>query len=65
MMATLILIFSCAIVASSAIVIWNPPSPATTHTSLSGTASFAPMAAGSANPMVPSPPEVISVRGSS
>ena len=50
-------------VESSAAVIWNPPSPAITHTSLSGHAIFAPIAAGSAKPIVPRPPEVISVRG--
>ena len=36
MMATLMSSFSCAIVASSAIVIWKPPSPTTTQTSASG-----------------------------
>ena len=43
-------------------VIWNPPSPTTTQTSASGHAIFAPIAAGSAKPIVPSPPEVISER---
>ena len=43
--------------------IWMPPSPATTQISASGRANLAPMAAGSAKPMVPRPPEVISVRG--
>ena len=33
-------------VESSAAVIWNPPSPATTQTSLSGQAILAPIAAG-------------------
>ena len=65
MIATLMSSFSWAIVASSGIVIWKPPSPATTQTSFSGHAIFAPMAAGSANPIVPRPPEVISERGSS
>ena len=50
---------------SSAAVIWKPPSPAMTHTSFSGQAIFAPMAAGSAKPMVPRPPEVTSERGAS
>ena len=56
---------SCCSVASSQSVIWKPPSPATTQTSASGRAILAPIAAGSAKPMVPSPPEVISVRGCS
>ena len=64
MMATLILIFSCAMVANSHIVIWKPPSPTITHTSASGRASLAPMAAGNAKPIVPNPPEVMSERGS-
>ena len=62
MTAMLMSMFSCAIVASSHIVIWKPPSPTTTHTSASGRATFAPIAAGSAKPMVPRPPEVMSVR---
>ena len=37
---------SCTMVESSAAVIWKPPSPAMTQTSLSGQAVFAPMAAG-------------------
>ena len=53
------------IVASSAIVIWKPPSPTTTQTSASGRPTFAPMAAGSANPIVPRPPDVMSERGAS
>ena len=65
MIATLMSRFSCAIVASSGIVIWNPPSPTTTQTSASGRAIFAPIAAGSAKPIVPRPPDVISERGSS
>ena len=55
--------FSWRRVAISHEVIWKPPSPAITQTSASGRAILAPMAAGSANPMVPRPPEVISVRG--
>ena len=47
------------IVPSSWMVIWNPPSPITAITSLSGSPILAPSAAGSAKPMVPSPPEVI------
>ncbi len=63
MMATLTLMPSCAQVVSSQDVIWKPPSPTTTQTSSSGRANLAPMAAGNANPMVPSPPEVMSERG--
>ena len=65
MIATLMSSFSCAIVASSGIVIWKPPSPATTQTSASGQAILAPIAAGSAKPIVPRPPDVMSERGSS
>ena len=65
MMATFSLIPSCAQVVSSQAVIWNPPSPATTQISSSGRAKRAPIAAGSANPMVPRPPEVMSERGRS
>ena len=63
MMATLMSMPSCAMVASSAIVIWKPPSPTTTHTSASGRAILAPIAAGSAKPIVPRPPDVMSERG--
>jgi hypothetical protein len=63
MMAMFTLIFSCTMVASSHMVIWKPPSPTTTQTSASGLANFAPIAAGRANPIVPNPPEVTSVRG--
>ena len=63
MMAILMSRFSCAMVASSAIVIWKPPSPTTTQTSSSGRANLAPIAAGSAKPIVPRPPEVMSERG--
>ncbi len=62
MIAMLTFRFSCTMVASSAMVIWKPPSPTTTHTSASGRATFAPIAAGSANPIVPKPPDVISER---
>ncbi len=50
-------------VASSHIVIWKPPSPTMTQTSASGRAILAPIAAGSAKPIVPRPPEVMSERG--
>src|SRR5260370_39985271 len=63
MMAMLTLIFSCAMVASSHMVIWKPPSPTTTHTSDSGLANFAPIAAGRAKPLVPRPPEGTHPRG--
>ena len=65
MMAILMASFSCTMVESSAAVIWKPPSPAMTQTSFCGQAILAPMAAGSAKPMVPRPPEVTSERGSS
>ena len=58
-------ISSCTIVASSHSVIWKPPSPTITHTSASGRPTFAPMAAGRANPIVPRPPDVMSERGDS
>ncbi len=63
MTAMLMAMFSCTMVESSEAVIWKPPSPAMTQTSFSGQANLAPMAAGSAKPMVPRPPEVMSVRG--
>ena len=63
MIATLTLRPSCAAVDSSACVIWKPPSPTMAHTSASGRAILAPIAAGSAKPIVPRPPEVISERG--
>ena len=63
MIAILTSMFSCTIVASSHIVIWKPPSPTTTQTSASGRATLAPMAAGSAKPIVPRPPDVMSERG--
>ena len=62
MIAMLMSRFSCTTVASSRIVIWKPPSPTTTQTSASGQAIFAPIAAGSAKPIVPRPPDVISER---
>src|SRR5215203_3093426 len=62
-MATLMSSPSWAMVANSGMVIWKPPSPATTHTSASGRATLAPIAAGRAKPMVPRPPDVMSERG--
>ncbi len=63
MMAILIGIFSTAIVASSWQVIWKQPSPSMHHTSSSGMATLAPIAAGTPKPMAPEPPELIQVRG--
>ena len=44
--ATLIGMFSMAQVASSWLVIWKQPSPSIAHTTRSGWATFAPIAAG-------------------
>ena len=52
-----------ASVESSAQFMWKLPSPAQLTTVSSGSAVFAPMAAPSPNPMVPSPPEVMKCRG--
>ena len=54
---------SCTIVAISCMFIWNPPSPEMAHTGSFGRASATPMAAGTAKPMVPRPPEVMWVLG--
>ena len=48
-------------VTSSWAVIWKQPSPSTAHTILSGRPTLAPMAEGTAKPMVPSPPEFTQV----
>ncbi len=50
-------------VASSCAVIWKEPSPSIAITSSSGRPTLAPMAAGTAKPMVPAPPELIHERG--
>src|SRR5436189_268361 len=50
MIATLMAMPSCTAVASSHIVIWNPPSPTTAQTSASGRARLAPIAAGTQGP---------------
>ena len=50
-------IFSVALVASSCAVIWKQPSPSIATTRLPGWPTFAPIAAGTAKPIVPSPPE--------
>ena len=63
MIATLIGMPSIAQVASSWLVIWKQPSPSMHQTTASGTAIFAPIAAGTAKPIVPSPPELSHVRG--
>ncbi len=65
MIATLIAMPSRAQVASSWLVIWKHPSPSIAHTVASGQPTLAPIAAGTAKPMVPSPPELIQVRGCS
>ena len=63
MTATLIGMPSIAQVASSWLVIWKQPSPSTAHTVRSISPSLAPMAAGTAKPMVPRPPELRNVPG--
>ena len=63
MIATLIGMSLIAQVASSWLVIWKHPSPSTAHTTLSGMPTLAPIAAGTAYPMVPSPPELSQVLG--
>ena len=50
-------------VAISCMFIWNPPSPEMAQTGSSGRASATPIAAGTAKPIVPSPPEVMWVLG--
>jgi len=61
--ATLIGIPSIAQVASSWFVIWKHPSPSMVHTSVSGQPTFAPIAAGTAYPIVPAPPEFSHLAG--
>jgi hypothetical protein len=56
-------ICSCTMVAISCMFIWKPPSPEMAQTGSSGRAMATPMAAGTANPMVPRPPEVMWVLG--
>ena len=48
---------------SSCAVIWKQPSPSTAHTMRSGLPTLAPIAAGTAKPIVPSPPEFTHVYG--
>ena len=52
---------SAAAVTSSWAVIWKQPSPSTAHTMASGRPTLAPMAAGTAKPIVPRPPEFTQV----
>jgi hypothetical protein len=52
---------STVAVTSSWAVIWKQPSPSTAHTSRSGLATFAPIAAGTEKPIVPRPPELTQV----
>ena len=54
---------SALAVTSSWAVIWKQPSPSTAHTMRSGLPTFAPIAAGTANPIVPRPPEFTYVYG--
>ena len=63
MIATLTGMPSMAQVASSWLVIWKHPSPSMAHTVASGRPTLAPIAAGTAKPMVPRPPELIQVPG--
>ena len=65
MTATLIGMSLTTQVASSWFVIWKQPSPSIAHTVLSGLPTFAPIAAGTAKPIVPRPPELIQVFGCS
>ena len=63
--ATLIGMPLSAHVASSWLVIWKQPSPSIAQTVASGRPTLAPIAAGTAKPIVPRPPELIQVRGCS
>ena len=63
MITSMIGSFSLDAVASSFMFILKHPSPAIFITVLSGFAVFAPIAAPSPYPMVPSPPDVRSVLG--
>src|SRR3954465_9323179 len=65
MTATLMGMPSIAQVVSSWLVIWKQPSPSMAHTNESGMPTFAPIAAGTAKPLVPRPPELIHVFGCS
>ncbi len=63
MIAILTGMSSIAQVASSWLVIWKQPSPSIAHTWASGIATLAPIAAGTAYPIVPAPPELSQVFG--
>ena len=63
MIRTLIGSFSIAQVASSCAVIWKQPSPSIATTRSPGRPTCAPIAAGTAKPIVPRPPELIHDRG--
>ena len=63
MSATLIGAPSSAQVTSSWLVIWKQPSPSIAHTVASGRPNLAPIAAGTAKPIVPAPPELSQVCG--
>ena len=65
MIATLIGMSLIAQVASSWLVIWKQPSPSIAQTVRSGRPTLAPIAAGTAKPIVPRPPELIQVFGCS
>ena len=52
---------SAEAVTSSWAVIWKQPSPSMAHTVRPGMPTLAPTAAGTAKPMVPSPPELTHV----
>src|SRR3989442_9804749 len=53
---------SCTMVAISAMFIWKPPSPEMAHTVPLGRARCTPIAAGTANPIAPRPPDVMCER---
>jgi hypothetical protein len=63
--ATLIGMSLITQVASSWLVIWKQPSPSIAQTVRSGIPTLAPIAAGTAKPIVPRPPELIQVLGCS
>ena len=65
MIATLIGMLLMTQVASSWLVIWKQPSPSIAHTVRSGSPTCAPMAAGTAYPIVPRPPELSQALGRS
>ena len=56
-------LYSAAVAISIAVML-KLPSPSISMHSFSGVASLAPITAGTPNPMVPSPPEVTTDRGS-